>query len=163
MSWSPIHLPAYLAGKPVETGRTVEVRYPFDGSLTGTAALIGPEELNAAINAALDPTNKPLNRHERATVLRKAAALLAERREEFAKLITRETGLCMKESRYETGRSSDVLEFAAMEALRDDGQVFSCDISPMGKARRIITTRYPVSLVAAITPFNHPLNALPLG
>ncbi len=158
MSWSPIHLPAYLAGKPVETGRTVEVRYPFDGSLTGTAALIGPEELDAAIKAALDPANKPLNRHERATVLRKAAALLAERREEFAKLITRETGLCMKESRYETGRSSDVLEFAAMEALRDDGQVFSCDISPMGKARRIITTRYPVSLVAAITPFNHPLN-----
>lgn len=158
MSWSPIHLPAYLAGKPVETGRTVEVRYPFDGSLTGTAALIGPEELDTAIKAALDPANKPLNRHERATVLRKAAALLAERREEFACLITRETGLCMKESRYETGRSSDVLEFAAMEALRDDGQVFSCDISPMGKARRIITTRYPVSLVAAITPFNHPLN-----
>jgi len=158
MSWSPIHLPAYLAGKPVETGRTVEVRYPFDGSLTGTAALIGPEELDSAIKAALDPANKPLNRHERATVLRKAAALLAERREEFACLITRETGLCMKESRYETGRSSDVLEFAAMEALRDDGQVFSCDISPMGKARRIITTRYPVSLVAAITPFNHPLN-----
>lgn len=158
MSWSPIHLPAIIAGKPVETGRTVEVRYPFDGSLTGTAALIGPGELDAAIKAALDPANKPLNRHERATVLRKAAALLAERREEFAKLITRETGLCLKESRYETGRSSDVLEFAAMEALRDDGQVFSCDISPMGKARRIITTRYPVSLVAAITPFNHPLN-----
>jgi phosphonoacetaldehyde dehydrogenase len=42
--------------------------------------------------------------------------------------------------------------------LRDDGQIFSCDISPLGKARKIFTTRYPVSVIAAITPFNHPLN-----
>ena len=98
--------------------------------------MVGREHLEAAINAALAPSNQTLSRYERSTILRKAAALLAERREEFARLITRETGLCMKESRYETGRSSDVLEFAAMEALRDDGQVYSCDISPMGKARR---------------------------
>ncbi len=160
MSWSPVHLPAYIAGKAVETGNAIEVRYPYDGTLTGTATLVGREQLEAAIAAALAPSNETLSRHERATILRKAAASLADRREEFARLITRETGLCMKESRYETGRTSDVLEFAAMEALRDDGQVFSCDISPMGKARRIFTTRYPVSLIAAITPFNHPLNQI---
>jgi len=51
-----------------------------------------------------------------------------------------------------------LLRFAAMEALRDDGEVFSCDISPQGKARKIFTLREPVSLVVAITPFNHPLN-----
>jgi aldehyde dehydrogenase (NAD+) len=51
-----------------------------------------------------------------------------------------------------------VLDFAAMEALRDDGRIFSCDISPNGKPRKIFTSRYPVKLVAAITPFNHPLN-----
>ena len=154
----PVHFPVFIAGQPVETGRTLEVRYPYDGSLTGTAAMAGREHLEAAITAALDPANKPLNRHERSTILRRAAALLAERRDEFAALITRETGLCKRESVYETGRTSDVLEFAAMESLRDDGQIYSCDISPMGKARRIFTTRYPVSLVAAITPFNHPLN-----
>ncbi|MFD0892872.1 aldehyde dehydrogenase family protein [Luteolibacter ambystomatis] len=157
-TFTPVHMPAYIAGRAVETGRTLEVRYPYDGSLTGTAALIGHEHLDEAIKAALEGGKKPLSRHERSTILRKAAALLAERREEFARLITRETGLCMKESRYETGRSSDVLEFAAMEALRDDGQVFSCDISPMGKPRKIFTTRYPVNVIAAITPFNHPLN-----
>lgn len=155
---TPIHCPAYIAGRAVDTGRTIEVRYPYDNSLTGTATLIGREHLDEAIEAALEGGKNPLSRFERSTILRKAAALLAERREEFAKLITRETGLCMKESRYETGRSSDVLEFAAMEALRDDGQVFSCDISPMGKARKIFTTRYPVNVIAAITPFNHPLN-----
>lgn len=158
MIWSPIHCPAYIAGQAVETGAILEVRYPYDGSLTGTTAMVGREHLDAAIRAALEPANKPLARHERSTILREAAGLLASRREEFARLITRETGLCMKESRYETGRTSDVLEFAAMEALRDDGQIYSCDISPMGKSRRIFTTRYPISLAAAITPFNHPLN-----
>ena len=152
------HFPAYIAGRAVETNRTLEVRYPYDGSLTGTATLIDREHLDEAIEAALAGVKNPLSRHERATILRKAAALLALNREEFARLITRETGLCLRESRYETGRSSDVLEFAAMEALRDDGQIFSCDISPMGKARKIFTTRYPVNVVAAITPFNHPLN-----
>lgn len=64
----------------------------------------------------------------------------------------------MRETMYETGRSSDVMEFAAIEALKDDGQVFSCDISPQGKDRKIVTFRQPVQLVSAITPFNHPLN-----
>jgi aldehyde dehydrogenase (NAD+) len=45
-----------------------------------------------------------------------------------------------------------------MEALRDDGQIFSCDVSPQGKQRKIFTTREPVRLALAITPFNHPLN-----
>jgi len=153
-----IHCPAYIAGRATETGHLLEVHYPYDGSLTGTATLAGREQLNAAIEAALKGSNKTLLRHERSTILRNAARLLADRCEEFARLITRETGLCLRESRYETGRSSDVLEFAAMEALSDDGQIFSCDISPAAKARKIFTTRYPVSLIAAITPFNHPLN-----
>lgn len=160
MTWSPIHCPASIAGQPVETGATLEVRYPFDGSLTGTCAVVGREHLERAIQAALEGGRQTPSRHQRSTILRQAAALLMERREEFARLITRETGLCLRESRYETGRTSDVLEIAAMEALRDDGRIFSCDISPLGKARRIFTTRYPVSLVAAITPFNHPLNQI---
>jgi aldehyde dehydrogenase (NAD+) len=56
------------------------------------------------------------------------------------------------------GRAGDVLAFSAMEALRDDGQIYSCDIAPGGKQRKIFTTREPLTLVAAITPFNHPLN-----
>ena len=61
-------------------------------------------------------------------------------------------------TRYEVGRACDVFRFAAMEALRDDGEIFSCDIAPGGKARKIFTTREPLRLIAAITPFNHPLN-----
>lgn len=158
MPWNTLHLPSYIAGQAVHSGPPLEVRYPWDASLTGTVAQVGREQLETAIQAALDPANQPLDRYARHRILRNAAALLAERREEFAALITRETGLAAHEAKYETGRSSDVLEFAAMETLRDDGQVFSCDVSPQGKPRKIITTRMPLALVGAITPFNHPLN-----
>src|SRR5205085_5767259 len=69
-----------------------------------------------------------------------------------------EAGLCIRESKYEVGRATDVLRFAAIEALRDDGQIFSCDVSPQGKARKIFTLREPLNCAVAITPFNHPLN-----
>jgi putative phosphonoacetaldehyde dehydrogenase len=57
------------------------------------------------------------------------------------------------------GRACDVFEFSAMEALRDDGQAFSCDLTPHGKSRRVFTRREPLlGVVSAITPFNHPMN-----
>ena len=47
---------------------------------------------------------------------------------------------------------------AGQLAIQDDGQVFSCDVTPNGKTRRIFTMRQPVRAISAITPFNHPLN-----
>ncbi|MGB0991219.1 MAG: aldehyde dehydrogenase family protein [Akkermansiaceae bacterium] len=151
-------LPSYIAGKPFHSDNKLEVHYPYDNSLTGTVSKIGPPQLDEAINAALEGQKNPLSRYQRHEILRKAAVLLAEHREELAKLICREAGLCMRETMYETGRSSDVMEFAAIEALKDDGEVFSCDISPQGKNRKIITFKQPVQLISSITPFNHPLN-----
>ncbi len=154
----PLDLPSYIAGRAVRTDRWLDVHYPWDNSLTGRVAVVGRQHLDEAIEAALAGQQQPLTRYERHDILRKAAALLAERREELAGLICREAGMCIRETMYETGRTSDVMEFAAIEALKDDGQIFSCDISPQGKARKIFTFRQPVKLVSAITPFNHPLN-----
>lgn len=149
--------PCYIAGKPVVTDQLLDVSYPFDGSITAQVSLVGPEHLEHAIESMLSG-GSPLTRHERSQILEGARQLLLSRADEFADLIRSETGLCMRETRYEVGRSQDVLQFAAMEALKDDGQVFSCDITPHGKARKIFTTREPLRSAAAITPFNHPLN-----
>src|SRR6185503_16280730 len=97
-------------------------------------------------------------RFQRADILDKTRLVLEAQRERFARLISSESGLAIREARYELGRTIDVLRFAAMEALRDDGQIFSGDISAQGKVRKIFTTREPLKCAAAITPFNHPLN-----
>ena len=147
----------YVAGAPVKDGDRLEIRNPYNNHLVGTVALATRAHTETAIQAAL-AGRAALTRFQRSEILDHARQLLESRREEFAQLITAESGLCIRETRYETGRASDVLRLAAMEALRDDGQVFSCDISPQGKARKIFTLREPLALVAAITPFNHPLN-----
>jgi phosphonoacetaldehyde dehydrogenase len=147
----------FVAGKPVRSGRQFAVHSPYTGETIGTVELASRNEVNAAISAALTPT-EPLTRFARHEILDKTRLLLQTRREEFARLITSEAGLCIRETRYEVGRALDVLRLAAIEALHDDGQVFSGDISPQGKARKIFTLREPVSVVVAISPFNHPLN-----
>ncbi len=152
-----INTSCYVAGKKIESEKTLEVRSPYDKRLVGTVALANASHAEQAIEAALKGGQK-LTRYDRFSILDKARQLLIERRDEFAKIISAESGLAIREAIYETGRAHDVLMFAAMESLKDDGQIFSCDISPQGKARKIFTTRDPLSLALCITPFNHPLN-----
>lgn len=149
----------YVDGVPVKGGRSLVVRSPFTGETVGEVGLAGRADVERAIQSALQ-TRPALTRFERSQILERARAGLEGRREEFARLITSETGLALFEARYETGRALDVLRFAAIEALRDDGQIFSCDVSAQGKARKIFTTREPLRLSVAITPFNHPLNQI---
>ncbi len=147
-------LPCLVAGEEMG-GELLDVHYPYNGELAGRVRMVDGEGLECALNHTRQVKMSRWERHE---VLMKAREILSGRAEEFANLIRSESGLCMRETRYEVGRTQDVLQFAAMEALRDDGQVFSCDVSPQGKARKIFTLREPLKLAAAITPFNHPLN-----
>ncbi len=147
-----------IAGKRVATDKVIEVRNPYDNSLVGTVPMAAPEHVREAFAKA--KTFRPkLSRYERQQILHKTADILASRREEFARLISAESGLCWKDAIYESTRAYDVWSFAGQLAIRDDGEQFSCDISPNGKARKIFTTRVPLlGVIAAITPFNHPLN-----
>jgi phosphonoacetaldehyde dehydrogenase len=136
----------------------IEVRYPFTGEVVGAVPMAGVEDVRRAFAAARAHRSR-LTRYERAAIFQKAAALLRERVVEASDLITRESGLCKKDSIYEVGRVCDVFTFSAMEALRDDGQAFSCDLTPHGKNRRVYTRREPLlGVISAITPFNHPMN-----
>jgi putative phosphonoacetaldehyde dehydrogenase len=136
---------------------TLPVHNPYDGDLVGEVPLISPEQLRRRLDAGAGYVN-PLSRHERSEILFAVAEQIRSRRAELAALITAESGLCLADSLYETGRSVDVFRLAAMEALRDEGETFAGDISPHGRNRRAHTMRVPIRLVGAITPFNHPLN-----
>jgi putative phosphonoacetaldehyde dehydrogenase len=152
-----MNLACYIAGRKIDSGAILEVHNPYNGECVGTVALAERAQTEEAITATR-PVAPPLTRYQRFEILDKARRRLQERAEEFAHLITSESGLCLRETRYEVGRACDVLQFAAMEALKDDGEIFSGDVSPQGKARKIFTLREPLRLIAAITPFNHPLN-----
>src|SRR5438105_462205 len=138
--------------------RVIEVFNPYTRERVGSVPKANVDEVRAAL-ARAHAYRPRLTRYERARILDTAAALVRERSAELAALITSESGLCLKDSSYETGRVADVLNFGASEALKDDGQVFSCDLTPHGKARRVYTQREPLlGVITAITPFNHPMN-----
>src|SRR4029077_11490143 len=147
-----------IAGKLVSTDESVAVLNPYTGKVIGTVPAGGPEHVRAAFAQARAYRPK-LTRFERQRILQTTAEILRDRRQEFARLITAESGLCWKDSLYEASRAFDVWSFAAQLTIKDDGEIYSCDISPNVKNRKIFTTRLPLlGVISAITPFNHPLN-----
>jgi aldehyde dehydrogenase (NAD+) len=135
----------------------LEVHSPYSGELVGSAPLSGADEIREMLSAGAAYANE-LSRHERSQILFSVAAKLSDRSERLANLITLESGLSLKDTRHELHRAVDVFRFAAIEALRDDGESFAGDVTANGRDRRAHTLRMPVSLVGAITPFNHPIN-----
>lgn len=147
-----------IGGEKIFRDEVIEVHNPYDGTLVGTVPKATLDDVRRAFEFAR--AYRPvLTRYERAAILRRAADAVRARTEEIAALITAEAGLCKKDSIYEAGRVADVLVFGAGEVLKDDGQIFSCDLTPHGKKRRVYTQRDPLlGVISAITPFNHPMN-----
>ena len=142
----------------METKERIDVTYPYTGEVIGSVGKATLEDVRRAYKIARGYKSK-LTRYERYKILMRAGEIIATRLDEISKLITLESGLCRKDSLYEVGRASDVLLFAANQALVDDGQVFSCDLTHHGKSRKVYTMREPLQgAITAITPFNHPLN-----
>jgi putative phosphonoacetaldehyde dehydrogenase len=146
-----------IGGEKVTTKDVVEVHYPYTDQVIGTVPAGTAEHARRAFEIAANYQPK-LTRYERQQILFKAAELIRERRDEIAHWLTLELGICKQHSLYETGRSYDVFTLAGQLAILDDGQIFSCDLTPQGKDRKIFTKREPLRAISAITPFNHPLN-----
>ena len=153
-----LHEKMRIGGERAGGERTLDVHNPFTGAVVGTVPKASVEDVRRAfaIARAYKPT---LTRYQRYDICKRAAELIRSRAEAIADLITAECGIGKKDSRYEVGRACDVFTFAGNAALADDGQVFSCDLTPHGKSRKVYTLRDPLlGVISAITPFNHPLN-----
>jgi aldehyde dehydrogenase (NAD+) len=120
-----------IAGRKVERDGRIEVRFPFTGELVATVPKATLDDVREALRIAR-AYRSPLTRYDRYKILMRAGEIIAGRIPEIARIITLESGLCLKDSTYEVGRASDVLLFAANQALVDDGQVFSCDLTHHG-------------------------------
>ena len=147
-----------IGGQRISRDRVIEIRDPFSAESIGTVPKAHIEDVRHAFELAQAYRPK-LSRYQRSQILTKAAQIVQTQTEHISDLITLESGLCKKDSLYEVGRVRDVLVFGANAALQDDGQIFSCDITPHGRQRRVYTQRDPLlGVISAITPFNHPMN-----
>jgi len=155
---APIAAKMRIAGDLVGNAHTIDVRNPYNGALVGTVPKATVDDIRRAIAIAKGYRAR-LTRYERSQIMHRAAEIMRSRKEAIADLITAESGLGKKDTLYEVGRACDVFTFAGNAALHDDGQTFSCDLTPHGKARKVYTLREPLlGVITAITPFNHPLN-----
>ena len=148
----------FLAGEWVETGEWDDVTSPYSGEVVGRVARGGAHETRAAIDAAERALQSPLPAHERAAILERIAAALAERVEEAAQLISAEAGKPIKTARGEAARAVETYRAAAVAARTLTGETVPMDASPAGEGKLAFTLRLPIGVVAAISPFNFPLN-----
>jgi phosphonoacetaldehyde dehydrogenase len=147
-----------IAGREVGGSRVIEIRSPYTNALVGTVPKASVDDIRGAFALARRYRAK-LTRYERYEILNKTATLIRAHAEAISDLITAESGIGKKDSRYEVGRACDVFTFAGNAALADDGQIFSCDLTPSATQRKVYTLREPLQgAISAITPFNHPLN-----
>ncbi len=147
-----------INGQRIQKERVIEVTNPFNGEVIGTVPKADVSDVRQAIEWA-NAYRPKLSRYERSNILMRAADIVVAQADQISDLITLESGLCKKDSLYEAGRVRDVLIFGANAALQDDGEIFSCDITPHGRQRRVYTQRDPLlGVISAITPFNHPMN-----
>ena len=146
-----------IAGKKVDTEKVIEVEYPYTGEIIGSVPVGTAEHAKKALDIAANYVPK-LTRYERQKILQNTAEELVKRKDEISDVISYELGISKQDSLYEVGRAFDVFSLTAQLCIHDDGEMFSCDLTPHGKARKIFTIREPLRAISAITPFNHPLN-----
>jgi acyl-CoA reductase-like NAD-dependent aldehyde dehydrogenase len=148
----------FVGGEWYETGETLDVTSPYDGSVVAQVAYGGGDDARRAIDAAAEAMRTPVPAHERAAVLDRLAAIVRDRREEFAETIAREAGKPIATAQAEADRAVQTILFSAVEARSLGGEVIGMDAHPAGSGHAGLVMRLPIGVVGAISPFNFPLN-----
>ncbi|AKO93266.1 aldehyde dehydrogenase family protein [Priestia filamentosa] len=151
----------YIQGEWISGEReTVTITSPYTNEVIGEQLLSTEEDVEKALVSVYEAKKEiaAIPSHKRAKILKRVAYLLEERKEEFAKLISLELGKPLKNTLDEVSRSIETFELSGEEAKRLMGETLPGDASERGTKAIASTFRVPVGVVAAITPFNAPLN-----
>lgn len=149
-----------IDGQWVGAGPQLEVKNKYNGETVGVLPTSRKEELDEAIAAAerAEDTMADLPAYRRAEILLRAATLMRERADDLAKTIAAEAGKALKFARAEVDRAISTFTIASEEAKRLHGETIPLDAVPAGEGYFGFWTRRPVGVIAAISPFNFPLN-----
>jgi acyl-CoA reductase-like NAD-dependent aldehyde dehydrogenase len=156
----PTPRPAWIAGRPEQSDQTLPVHHPFDGDEIATVCVPSADQVERAVAAAVDVTQKlrTTPAHVRAAALDHVSRSLADRAEEIAEMITAENGKPLRWATIEVSRAVSTFRFAAEEARRFSGELQRLDTDPNAEGRLAVTRRVPRGPVLGIAPFNFPLN-----
>ncbi|WCN37385.1 aldehyde dehydrogenase family protein [Aneurinibacillus uraniidurans] len=150
----------YLAGQKQEASSYKQLRSPHTGEVVADVAVGTRADMKKAIDHAAEAAKvmAKMPAHRRAAILQEVSRLLAERKEEAARILCLEAAKPITVARGEIARTIETYQFAADEARRLHGETIPLDASAMGENRVAYTVREPLGIVGAITPFNFPFN-----
>ena len=150
----------FLEGQWVDKSNKIEVRNPYDNSVIDTVPRADGGDVERALSFAERGAKvmAKLSGYDRWRILRKAADIMAARNEELGQIISREEGKIIAEGRGEASRGVETIMGSAEEAKRIHGETVPLDGDPGGGKKLGFTLRVPCGVVAAISPFNFPLN-----
>ena len=150
----------FVAGAWIDKAKKIEVTNPFDNSVIDAVPRADAGDLDSALAFAERGAKvmAKLSSYERWKVLRKAADMMAARNEELGRIISQEEGKIIAEGRGEAMRAVETMMGSAEEAKRLHGETVPLDADPTGGKKLGFTLRVPCGVVAAIAPFNFPLN-----
>ncbi|MFP7463466.1 aldehyde dehydrogenase family protein [Bacillus safensis] len=154
---------SYINGEWLDIGRVkTDIINPYSGERLGTSYLASSEDIEQALSSAQHAKKQiaGISAIDRSKLLTKAATLLEEQKDHFAKLISLELGKPLKNTRDEVSRSIETLAQSAEEANRLIGETIPGNVSSRGQGAMAMTFKVPVGVVLAITPFNAPLNLI---
>ena len=149
-----------IGGEWIDKKEKINVENPFNGKVIDTVPRGDAKDIDAALRAAEKgfAINRNLPVHERISILRKTADIMQERYQELAETIATEGSKTIKEARKEVGRAINTITISAEEARRINGETIPFDSAPGSENRVGYYYRFPIGIIAAITPFNDPLN-----
>ena len=150
----------YIAGEWVDKAETMDVVNPYDGSVVDTVPRGDAADIDRAIDSAERGAKvmAAMGAHERYEIIHRAADLMLERLDDLGRTITLEEGKVLAEGMGEASRAQETIVLSAEEAKRLTGETLDLSGASNGAGKFGFTLRVPCGVVAAITPFNFPLN-----
>ncbi len=152
----------YLGGAWVTSDRTIEVTCPYDGSVVGRVCSASRQDYTKAIDLAEQAflQMRKLASYQREKILHQIASGVESNAEKLARSVSLEMGKVIRDSRAEVARSVSTFRVSAEESKRIGGQVLDLDWLPGHEQRTGIVRRFPIGVIAGITPFNFPINLI---
>lgn len=150
----------YLAGQWQDRSDTIDVINPYNKEVIDTVPKASDDDVEKALQSAVSGAEamRALSGYERFEILDRAAAMMQEQSEDLARTLSSEEGKTINEARGEVDRATQTMQLSAEEAKRISGEVLPIDGGKGTEGKFGFTIRVPCGVVAAITPFNFPLN-----